>query len=892
MSIQIGQTVRVKANQQDDDTGVSIAGWSGRVIASHPEAGTLEVEWDSRTLAQLPDIYIRNSLDGGYDYFRYFIEREQVEATQACDSVAQVKAIQEALEAHYHEYELSGQRPEPFSSAGWEPAAPEDAKAAAAAEQELLGVLKTIQGSGSFSACGVRSFTHPGLHVEGVGEIGLPLTDGQARDIIRQARQAPFGKGGQTFTDITVRNSWEIDAGRLSFQNKEWDRALEEILASVKQGLGIENRMVNASLYKLLLYEEGGFFLPHQDSEKEEGMFATLVVGLPATHTGGELLIRFDGREEKVEFAPAASNYKIPFAAFYSDCEHEIQPLRSGYRLCLVYNLLQSSGARRIGGPQFGPQVEQMTRLLRSLEAAMEWRPRAVLLDHQYTPANFSRDYLKLHDRPQAEALMAAAEKGGYFANLGLVTLYRMGEWEDGYDYYYSRRRNRYYDYDEEEVSGEETMGEVYEEYTTVEIWEKDTLPGLGALNIREGDILSDFTMGEGDPIEKEAEGYTGNAGMTLQYWYHYGAVILWPKQQHAALIHSLDVPHKLEWLTYYLQHWEDAELHPQERTRQLLGDLEDQLAGWEGERSRSADFSAVATAFTQLADEQLLRQQGAAILPVVFDEITVEAWLSLLQHVDLDAFHPIFQKATRTGDILHIDHLLNILKAAEDTGSRPLSSFALHHLRRLPDHLSQAQLYKLKEPSFRYFDKSRSSRLETTTAIIENVLSLSVHTEDDPDWIEATLEALTCALPRKYVNQGLAPVLVSRKYQDRKLAKALNRICIQQLKARTEIKPSPPADWAREVPKATRYKKEWDVLTPFLLSPTKQVFDYQANQSHRTDMERAIKSAKADLKMTTIKKGRPYTLRLTKTQATYERKLRKWEEDMVLLKQLKETAS
>ena len=41
---------------------------------------------------------------------------------------------------------------------------------------------------------------------------------------------------------------------------------------------------------------------------------------------------------------------------------------------------------------------------------------------------------------------------------------------------------------------------------------------------------------------------------------------------------------------------------------------------------------------------------------------------------------------------------------------------------------------------------------------------------------------------------------------------------------------------------------------------------------------------------MSTIRKGRPYTLRLTKTQAAYERKLREWEEDVAILEQLKET--
>ena len=54
--------------------------------------------------------------------------------------------------------------------------------------------------------------------------------------------------------------------------------------------------------------------------------------------------------------------------------------------------------------------------------------------------------------------------------------------------------------------------------------------------------------------------------------------------------------------------------------------------------------------------------------------------------------------------------------------------------------------------------------------------------------------------------------------------------------------------------------------------------------------MEYAIKSVTIDLKMETIRKGSPHTLRLTKTQAAYERSLKKWEVDVELLKRLRES--
>ena len=51
--------------------------------------------------------------------------------------------------------------------------------------------------------------------------------------------------------------------------------------------------------------------------------------------------------------------------------------------------------------------------------------------------------------------------------------------------------------------------------------------------------------------------------------------------------------------------------------------------------------------------------------------------------------------------------------------------------------------------------------------------------------------------------------------------------------------------------------------------------------------MEQVIKRATVDLKTQTIRQGRPYTLRITKTQSAYEKKLHMWEEDLKLLKKL-----
>jgi hypothetical protein len=65
---------------------------------------------------------------------------------------------------------------------------------------------------------------------------------------------------------------------------------------------------VSAEFYKLLIYEQGGFFLPHRDTEKKDGMFGTLTIVLPSVHDGGELVVRHKGREVTVNL----SNAELP----------------------------------------------------------------------------------------------------------------------------------------------------------------------------------------------------------------------------------------------------------------------------------------------------------------------------------------------------------------------------------------------------------------------------------------------------------------------------------------------------------------------------------------------------------------------------------------------------
>ena len=102
---------------------------------------------------------------------------------------------------------------------------------------------------------------------------------------------------------------------------------------------GGEPRAIKAELYKLNVYSApGGKFKPHVDTPRSTSQIGSLVVALPVTHEGGELAVRFAGKEMVFDWSSNAEDEEtvISWAAFYSDCEHEVFEVTSGHRVTLT----------------------------------------------------------------------------------------------------------------------------------------------------------------------------------------------------------------------------------------------------------------------------------------------------------------------------------------------------------------------------------------------------------------------------------------------------------------------------------------------------------------------------------------------------------------------------
>jgi hypothetical protein len=77
-------------------------------------------------------------------------------------------------------------------------------------------------------------------------------------------------------------------------------------------------------------------------------------VSLPCHHEGGQLIVRHAGHSVTFDWGAVGSDDKInkwvQWAAFYSDCEHEVLEVTDGHRITLTYNLFYALGVGDLAG--------------------------------------------------------------------------------------------------------------------------------------------------------------------------------------------------------------------------------------------------------------------------------------------------------------------------------------------------------------------------------------------------------------------------------------------------------------------------------------------------------------------------------------------------------------
>ena len=721
-------------------------------------------------------------------------------------------------------------------------------------KEKIVYLLSGLKGAGSFVTNGSQPLKSPGIEIKGFGELAFPVNAVQAKALMEIAQKAPFGKGHDTVYDDQVRRTWEIDASQINFLGKSWKGQLAKILEEVQEQLGIIGYKVDASLYKLLIYNKGDFFLPHRDSEKEKGMFGSLIINLPSRFTGGELVVSFGAESKVVDFAASDDLDNFQYAAFYADCEHEVKPITSGFRVCLAYNLIQKAGAKI--APRKTDQISlKLMKLLEAVHKKDSLKPQIILLGHQYTPENFSYDNLKLNDRPKADVILKAASQAGYYAKLCLVTSYIMGAPEGG-GYY------EFYDEGDEDAA----MEEVYDESLYVEHWAAGDCPSLYQLEIDQEELITSFPINDGDPIVKEFSGYMGNYGPDLEHWYHYGAIVLWSHQTNAEKLTAQDSNTLLAWMDYFLQ-------NPDMATSEEKAAIDTQLMEGFKQTGRKSEVDN----YNKLI-KWVISQKNKNF----FDALQPELWATYFLKIDAKPLIELFQfLGGRKSQKL-------LLSIGEHSGKKLLEKWIellieLDITKVLPELVAQ-QLDRLPENLIKTIENTKNGKTPLNEQTLQMIMWLAGHFKLSKSWQDKTLEELEDFTLAPYRNSVVFPSLISAQSQDgfcKKLAKRL----ITYLKALKE--PKAPENWIRQLPEEVLPSKVHKLLAGFFSDPDQQVFDYKALQANRREVEHTLERADLDIKWETIRRGSPQTLRITKTSKSFKRLHKQWELDQKQLEEL-----
>jgi predicted 2-oxoglutarate/Fe(II)-dependent dioxygenase YbiX len=755
----------------------------------------------------------------------------------------------------------------------------------------LAEILSTVVRPGDFYATGTIDVYAPGLEVEGVGPIALPLLPSQAAQLIAVAERAPYGRGEDTLVDTAVRRVWQIRADQVRLPGRHWARSLEAIVAQAAEGVGVSGP-VEAELYKLLVYDEGSFFVSHRDTEKAPGMFATLVIVLPSLYTGGELVLRHKEREVTLDLR-CSDPSEVSFAAFYADCLHEVRPVTSGCRLTLVYNLLRRSDDR--GGTNQVPQPPSYEgELARSVTALRQWAegkelpdddsPEKLIypLEHAYTPAELSFAALKGVDAAGAAVLVAAAPRAGCDLHLALVSIEESGLAEHT-DYYPSRRRWRS---DEEDDDFE--IVEVSERTATLSNWHRPDggQTELGALPFADDELCPPDALAEMEPDELYFQEATGNEGASFARTYRRAALVLWPRRRWLAVLAQAGLRTTLPYLAELTGRWEQSEKDAApalwQQAHELSGHM---LRLWPRQHRYSFQDASPGDAATML--RLLTRLHDAESIDTFLTTITAagvygkgdnEAILLATRLLPPERTAELLERiiaANAPHALGACADLLARAAAAAHGGRLDLRPAATTLLSLLPGDPARApNPGMMRRPPF-----------VDATVVVDVLTALG---DIDAGLADAMVDYML-AWPKTYdADAVLIPALLRLNEASRSLPAVhrLRSVCVEHLRARVAQPLEPPRDWTRASTLTCRCPR-CTALSQFLADPSQQTWTFKAAEPDRQHVEGSIRANRCDLDVVTERTGRPYSLVCTKNQASYDRRARQRTADLDALARL-----
>ena len=777
----------------------------------------------------------------------------------------------------------------------------------------LESLLAGVKRPGDFCVHGALALPMPMVQVDGVGLLSFPLPPAQIAALIAAAERAPYGRGEQTVVDTSVRRVWQIDAARVRISGKSWTQSLGRILAETGRGLGCEDTAIQAELYKLLVYDPGGFFLAHRDSEKAPGMFGTLLLQLPSPHSGGELRIRHGSREARIDLS-ATDCSEFGFAAFYADCEHEVRPVESGHRVCLVFNLLRggASDTPPASAPSHDAEVAQAAWLIGAAFAA-EGAPRKLvwLLAHQYSQAELRLAALKGADAAVAGVLCRAAEAAACRAHLGVVHIEESGPAEVHYAPSRGRRYHDFGDFDDIDATGADyEVVEISDTTRYIDHWVApgDQKPALGRLPLGPGELLPAGALDDEPPDEDRLLESTGNEGVSFERAYRRAALVLWPRARQVEVLLQAGVAAALPMLEEALAaDAADAGAAALDVAERIVAHWSRQsppryAAAREGPL-RARMLRCLARLGTTAAGERFLREVLVADYDGSENAALAEAAPAMLAAQPLQELLAALVESAFLRCPRALCELLFLLDAgnqaqpslAGDLALRRFAGALVDALPGLAARPSRSDLGWVLQHDETAADAESCHRL---LGVLERLASGEHHAAAvttliaqpqvfDPGRVLVPALQALCE-----ITQGLKSRAGAERGGIDRDAQRLRlwRHCCALLLARSEFAPPAPRDWSQPAVLACRCE-DCRALQAFALDPRLREQRFRVRQDRREHLQRQIAQHGLDMHHVTDRTGSPQTLVCRKTRESYRRQCRQHAEDIAAMRALQALA-
>ncbi|KAF8198172.1 hypothetical protein K438DRAFT_1966916 [Mycena galopus ATCC 62051] len=391
----------------------------------------------------------------------------------------------------------------------------------------------TFDGNFAFSTrYSTRDAPNPCLKIDGIGTVGIPLSERDALAIISAA--VPVCAAHDSTPSI-----WEVPADKIHFDDPAWESWIRKtVFAATYTSLELNptpgKTSPTCTLRKLVIHEPGS---PQTNFQNEcglsEGHIADLDVVLPSSFTGGQLQLRH-GLETKYLDLSHDSGILTSAVAAYVGVRHTSFPVTSGYRLSLLYDINQPTQVHR-GLAESQGAAQKLGHILQRWNDAADPEFLACLLRHTYTVEdnkNFDIEMLRGVDGQLISQLIPLVRELGFrlcFAHVSLtVTASASAE------NFAQNRRSGYIRCDDSESddSIDEENFQIREDdqeddFQVLKVLDLSGMPIEVNTGLETMDLLNG-SMTDGSPDDEDFEKYDRTSGRKTETW-NRTVLLLWP---------------------------------------------------------------------------------------------------------------------------------------------------------------------------------------------------------------------------------------------------------------------------------------------------------------------------------------------------------------------------